>query len=77
MKLSIHEIDKRIKVELDKSIKTNNVSGIMTFGEDNNYPQIIERLVYASSTAKSCSKIYSKFISGSGFSNQEIGKVVM
>lgn len=69
------EIDNRINVVLDKSIKDDTSTGIMTYGEHNDYPQIIEKLIYGSQTAKACAKIYSKFIGGDGFENPEIGMI--
>lgn len=77
MKLSNIEIENRINIKLDKSIKDDTSSGIMTFGEMNDYPQIIEKLIYGSQTASSTAKIFAKFIGGEGFENKEIGKVVV
>lgn len=79
MRLVKNEIDKRVDVRLDKSIKSdgNNNLGIMKFGENNDYPQIIERLVNGSITAKSISNIYSKFLTGKGFENEEINNQVI
>jgi hypothetical protein len=74
MKLLNSEIDKRLTVKLNKSIKTDTVSGIMTYGAENDYPQIIEKLIFGSQTAKACANIYAKFIGGEGFENEAIGK---
>ncbi len=75
MKLLNKEIEKRVVVRLNRSITTNGVSGIMSFGAENDYPQIIEKLIYGSQTAKACANIYAKFIGGAGFENEEIGKI--
>lgn len=77
MKLLNGEIDKRVVIRLNRSINKDGTSGIMTYGDNNDYPQIIEKLIYGSQTAKACVNIYSKFISGSGFVNPEIGKIVV
>lgn len=77
MKLINGEIDKRIVVRLNRSITKDGSSGIMTYGSNNDYPQIIEKLIYGSQTAKACVNIYSKFIGGSGFENPDIGKVIV
>jgi hypothetical protein len=77
MRLLNKEIDNRITVELDKSIKTDDISGIMKFGKNNDYPQIIEKLICGSQTAKAVSNIYAKFIEGDGFVNEAIGKEVV
>ncbi len=80
MRLVKHEIDKRLTVKLDKSIKADGVRGVMKFGEQNDYPQIIERLAGGSITAKCAISIYSKFLVGAGFesdiNNLVIGKDV-
>jgi hypothetical protein len=73
------EIDKRIVVKLDKTIKKEDkgVNGLMTFGQLNDYPQIIEKLINGSVTAKSVSRINSKFLIGQGFENEGINKIVV
>lgn len=71
------EIDNRITVKLDKSIKQEDkgVNGLMTFGNLNDYPQVIEKLINGSATGKSVSKIYSKFLIGQGFENESINDI--
>ncbi|PZR11192.1 MAG: hypothetical protein DI539_20870 [Flavobacterium psychrophilum] len=49
------------------SIKYNKIDGIYANGDDNAYPQLIKSLVGASVTAKQCTDINSKYISGKGF----------
>jgi hypothetical protein len=75
MKLLNSEIDERVNIKLDRSINANGVSGIMKFGSNNDYPQIIEKLILGSQTAKATSNIFAKFISGLAFENPEIGKI--
>ena len=77
MRLILSETDKRIKVALDRSIKADGVAGIMTFGEKNDYPQIIERLILSSIDAKAIADVYAKFIVGMGFENEAINNVVV
>lgn len=77
MKLLNSEIEKRVGIKLDRSINTKGTSGIMTFGYANDYPQVIEKLILNSQTARSCANIYARFIAGSGFTNPEIGSVVV
>lgn len=70
------EIDNRIVVRLDKSIKkSDDFKGLMTFGQNNDYPQIIEKLVNGSVTGKAIKKINAKFLSGEGFENEDINKI--
>lgn len=54
---------KRSESRNDKSL------GIQTYGENNDYPQRCKELVNASGTARSCLKIYAKFIAGCGFTD--------
>lgn len=77
MKIIKTDLDPRIVISLDKSIKSDKIAGIMKFGEKNDYPDTIENLVQASPTGKACSDIFSKFIAGSSFVNPEIGKIVV
>jgi len=77
MKLINKDVEKRVIIKLDKSITNDSVSGIMKFGINNDYPQIIEKLILGSQTAKSASNIFASFLSGSGFTNTEIGKVIV
>lgn len=77
MKLVNREIENRVDVKLNKTIKDDTSSGIMMFGEYNDYPQVIEKLILGSQTAKACSKIYASFLSGSGFENEEIGSIIV
>lgn len=74
MKLLNNEIQPRILVKLNKTIKDDVSSGIMTFGDRNDYPEVIEKLIYGSQTAKASASILSRFISGDGFS-QSIGQI--
>jgi hypothetical protein len=77
MKLLNFEVEKRISVKLNKQIKTDTISGIMNFGAVNDYPQVIEKLILGSQTAKASASIYAKFIAGDGFENPEIGKEIV
>ncbi len=77
MRLLKTDIDKRLTVKLDKSIKADGVKGIMKFGEQNDYPQIIERIAGGSITAKCAINVYSKFLVGAGFENQAINEIII
>jgi len=77
MKLLNKEVDNRITIKLNKSIKDDVSSGIMNFGLENDYPDLMEKLIDGSQTAKSCSNVFAKFIAGDGFENTEIGKIVV
>lgn len=77
MRLLNKEIEKRLEVKLNKSIASNKNTGIMNFGANNDYPQVIEKLIFGSQTAKAASNIYAKFIGGDGFENEVIGKIVV
>lgn len=79
MRLRAIEIDERLKVKFDKTIVSSgdNVSGYMKFGENNDYPQICEKLISGSVTAKSASDVYAKFLVGSGFEDERINSIIV
>lgn len=77
MKLQNTNIDPRVVIRLNKNIKDDVSSGIMTFGENNDYPEIIEKSILGSQTGKAVFKIFSKFIAGSGFVDAAIGQTVV
>lgn len=77
MRLLNKEVDKRLITKLDRTITVDNVKGIIRFGENNDYPQIIEKIVNGSITAKSISKVYSRFLFGQGFENTEINDIII
>ena len=76
MKLGLSDISKRLSIKFDKSITADNVRGFMRFGENNDYPQKVERIINSSITAKSVANIYAKFLTGSGF-EEDINNVVV
>lgn len=76
MRILKQEVDKRLDVNLNKSIKADGVNGVMNFGKNNDYPQVIERLVNGSVTSKSVAKIRAKFLTGQGF-NAKINSIVI
>lgn len=72
------EVDKRVDITLDKTIKRVNegsVNGLVKFGENNDYPQLMEKLIYGSVTAKASANIYAKFLIGQGFENEQINDI--
>jgi len=77
MKILLSELDKRLNVKIDKSIRADGVNGIMQFGENNDYPQRMERIISGSVTAKSAANAYAKFLSGDGFINSEINNITI
>ena len=78
MRLLQTEIDKSLLVKLDKSIlsKDDNIGGYMSFGKRNDYPEVMERLINNSVTAKAAARVYAKFLTGSGFENPALNKIV-
>jgi len=73
------EIDKRAVIRPDKTIKRINdgVNGLMIFGQNNDYPQVMERLINKSATAKNTANIYARFLSGQGFENEAINNIIV
>lgn len=58
-------------------IKAVTVDGITRYGEDNNYPTRMERIISSSITAKSASKMLARFIVGNGFVNAELNELIV
>lgn len=78
MRLVKTDIDKSLTVKLDRSIRgTEGVNGFMSFGEKNDYPEIIERIINNSVTSKSSVRIYSKFLTGQGFEDETLNNTVI
>jgi hypothetical protein len=75
MRTLLTEVDKRVLIRLNKNIRPGESNGVMDFGEQNNYPQIIERLINGSVNARSIANINSRFLIGSGFENEVINSV--
>ena len=62
MKFKRVEVEKRAIIKANRTVKTDETNGIMTFGLENDYPQIIERIILGSTTAKAVAGIYAKFL---------------
>ena len=68
----------RIQVNLNKSIndvKLPGGRGILGFGQDNNYPELIENLISSSVTGVSVFRILSKFLTGEGLENNSLNEI--
>lgn len=76
MRLLLSELDKRAQIKLNKNIKPGTTNGIMDFGENNDYPQIIERIYNESVSATSIANIFTKFLVGKGFNDQVNQQVI-
>ena len=72
------EVDERVKIVIDKSIRPDNKTGagIMKFGDNNDYPYLMEKLINGSITAIAAANTYAKFIVGNGF-NETINNIVI
>lgn len=71
MKVSINEIEPRNVVLLDKQ------KGIYNNGDDNAYPQRIEKIINNSVTAKSAANKAASFFMGDGFVNESLNDFVV
>lgn len=67
------------KLKKDKRYdsRNNRSLGIQTYGDRNDYPQQVIDVVNASTTGKSCVDVYSKFISGRGFSDEDFNNKIL
>ena len=71
MKTYLPQIERRILVRPNQSF------GVLNYDMDNAYPQRMLELVAASPTAKDCWNKRAKFISGNGFEEKDLGKVIV
>jgi len=71
MKLTLLQLNPRLIVKPDKR------NEILNNGIDNAYPTRIQRLINASVTAKSCAGVYSRFLTGAGFKDPTLNKIVI
>ena len=62
---SIHNVN----IEENVKKEFNRRSDIYNYGDDNNYPSIIKKLIDSSVTAKACTELMSSFLYGKGFEN--------
>lgn len=77
MRILNKDVDKRLDVKLNRIIAPSHSSGIMQFGEKNDYPNVIEKLVQSSVTATSVADIYARFLTGLGFQNETLNDIVV
>lgn len=71
MKAKVLKRSNRVDLSNDKSL------GIQNYGEGNDYPQTVIEIVDASGTGTSCVDVYSKFIFGKGFSDEDFYKKIV
>ena len=80
MKLLYSDTEDRLKVtrvNLDRKMVSNDTAEVMNFGENNDYPNTIERIVQSSVTASAIRDINARFLSGQGFANDAINDIVV
>lgn len=59
------------------SIHNDRSLGIQSYGEGNDFPQRVQKIVGASGTGKSCQKVYADFVYGNGFNEEQAQKLVV
>ena len=57
MRIRSSEVDNRATFVLDKSIQIGQSIGYIKFGENNDYPDLIEKVILGSATGKACASI--------------------
>lgn len=67
----------RLTTEIQIDSIINRGMHIQTYGEFNDYPQRVDEIVEASLTGSSCVRLYSKFIIGRGFSQEQFYKAIV
>jgi hypothetical protein len=75
MRLTNKDVKPRAATKLNKSIRIDG--GAMTFGEKDDYPNVIETVISSSITAVSAANIYAKYLTGQGFTNQSLNNIVV
>jgi len=78
-RLAASEVGNETTIKIDRTIRklNDNVKGLMIFGADNDYPQLMEGLINGSVTAKAAASMYSRFLAGVGFVNKEINDITV
>lgn len=67
----------KLKTEKRKEVKNVRAMHIQGWGEQNDYPQRVLEILFASPTGASCASVYRKFIKGRGFSQEKLYKTVV
>jgi hypothetical protein len=75
MKLRRKDVASRAEIKLNKSMHSEG--GVMMFGKDNDYSNVIELIIAGSVTATSVADIHSRFIVGNGFEDKTINDIVV
>nr|DAS26549.1 MAG TPA: HK97 Family Phage Portal Protein [Caudoviricetes sp.] len=70
---------KAIDIKSARPFQTRNDKslGIQTYGEENNFPQLVSKIIGASCTGKSCLKVYYDFVYGQGFNDDSLQSLVV
>ncbi|MDE5906058.1 MAG: hypothetical protein K2G66_00250 [Alistipes sp.] len=70
---------KAIDIKAARPFQTRNDKslGIQTYGEGNNFPQQVAKIVGASCTGKSCLNIFAQFVYGDGFNDHGLQDLVV
>jgi len=74
--LKYKEVASRLVAKINKTIKGDGVNGIVYFGENNDYPQLLEKIISGSVTATAVADRYASFLVGGGF-NAEINNIIV
>ncbi|MFO7864468.1 MAG: hypothetical protein R6U85_10740 [Salinivirgaceae bacterium] len=78
--IDINRAPDRLNVKISKAINSAELPGgrgILAYGDDNDYPQLVENAVNSSVTGSSTARILSSAIMGEGFSNKRLNDVVI
>ena len=77
MRISSKSLDEKLYTPANRYFTDNKNRGILMYGSDNAYPENFEKLILSSQTAKGCMRILANFISGEGFVDENIGKIIV
>lgn len=70
---------KAIEIKSARPFQSRNDKSynIQTYGENNDFPQLVSRIVGASCTGKSCLKVYGDFVRGQGFVDRDLQRLTI
>lgn len=80
MKLLNDDVEERVvieRVKLSRNMSANDAAEVMNYGVNNDYPNVIEKIIQSSVTASAIRSINARFFSGMGFKNEAINDIVI
>lgn len=77
MKLRAIDVPPRIVTKLTRDFRVRGQLGYVSYGTEDDYPRIMERLILGSPTGVAASRVLASFLVGEGFTDAMVNKVVV